>query len=198
MIKYHELTVGQKLVVRGPDETGQIPRNITVTVFLVQPETVTVKDDKGRQWKFHYAHGAEQLETVKPDQPQLRQNRPTLNEWLARGNKAEDYPESDLGPLVPDRPTLEQWVAAGNRAEDYPQIYAQPQLRQDGPTLNEYVASGYKAGDYPPEGYAARPEDGGRKTEVGGQSQPQQRSGWFGLGKRPGSASSGPPAGSME
>jgi hypothetical protein len=157
MIKYNELTVGQKLVVKGPDETGKIPRNITVTVLSLRPESVTVKDDKGRQWKFHYAHGAEQLDLVKVDPPQLRQDRPTLNEWLARGNKAEDYP----GPAT-DRPTLAEWEASGHKAVDYPpealrgeQPFA---LRQDGPTLAEWVASGHKAVDYPPQGFAPRPE----------------------------------------
>jgi hypothetical protein len=97
MIDYKKLKEGQQLKVLGPDETGRITRGITVTVSRVRNASVTVKDAAGREWNFHYQHGAAQLEAVvettkQQEPPALRQDGPTLKEWLAKGYKAEAYP----------------------------------------------------------------------------------------------------------
>ena len=256
MIIYKQLEVGQELKVLGPDETGRIEAQTAAAVAV----DGTVKDGAGKEYKFHYAHGAEQLSVVRTARTsRLRQDGPTLEQWVAAGHRAEDYRPSGYAPqpaLRPDRPTLAQWVAAGHRAEDYsvarpeqpltlaqwvaagykaedyrqgyvarpeqpgllrqdgltleqwvaaghkaedysPKEAARTGLRQDGPTLKEFVAAGYKAEDYPPQGYAARPE-GQSLPAAAGALPPQQRSGWFGLGKRPGSGLNGPPPGSPE
>ena len=73
MIQYDKLTVGQPLKVLGPDAGGRIQRGITVKVKALKRASVTVEDDEGKTYDFHYAHGAAQLEAIKeaakPAQP---------------------------------------------------------------------------------------------------------------------------------
>lgn len=81
----------------------------------------------------------------------LRQDGPSIAQWVAGGEAPENYPP----PGFASQSTAEE-IAAVIEAMNKPP-HEGP--RQDGPTVVEFVDAGYRAVNYPPSGYATRSTD---------------------------------------
>ncbi|EJE49581.1 hypothetical protein PMI14_05824 [Acidovorax sp. CF316] len=93
--------------------------------------------------KYYAEHGE--------GQDQLRQDGPSIAQWLASCEAPENYPP----PGYASQSTAEE-IAAAIEARNRP---PHDGPRDDGPTVAEYVAAGYLAVNYPPSGYLSRSTD---------------------------------------
>ncbi len=89
--------------------------------------------------------------------PALREDGPTLKDWLAKGNNEVSYPPIGFAAKGVAEYHAEVKAAQEKAEADRLEEEAKnPPLRTDGPTLFQYTSAGYPAAKYPPADYAVR------------------------------------------